>query len=960
MPCHTRPVRRLTEPNMLHTRTIKVWRDIMAQKPRTMLVVFSIFCGVLGVVSLTTMGQLISRQLERDLRPSEMAMLRMLVEAPPGDPIDNAAVLRALQNQDTLTRVEGQAVYTFEWRKPGTDEFHSGALFAYSEPFEEVQLEPVRLLQGRYPINGQDEVAIEQRMADRFGLAIGDVLDVRTARNAVKQMRIVGIVFQPYLYIGAGDGSTSVYATYDDAQQIVGFTGFTSFYARFTNFGAALQGSGQFRNIINAETPYNVVVYVRTDPDSNPFLVSMRQFTQVLAALAIVVLIVACLLVANIINVMIAEQRRQIGTMKTLGATYFDILAIYLGLALAYGLLGTVPGIVAGVPLGQWAARQIAPLANTILVDTTPSWQIIILSLALGLLMPVLAAVIPVLNGMHVSILEAMTDQGIETRYGRGLMPFLVRAVRLPTLIRHVLNNIFRHKARLTLTFGALTAAAGAFMGVVVIVDTLDDVLDYVEDHLGYSIESDLDTIDLVNLRESLLMPEPIMAIEPGVAIKLVLPQMLEPGSEDDRELFEDEPLDITTRDEYLYVAALDPRTDALQNVLIEGAGWEHNPERRGIVLTQEAAQIYDKTLGDTILLKSPNAEEAFEIIGVADLPLEIGLMEWQQLRDFVGEIQVAPTPNAYWEQVQLELEVEDSGFENGSVWAVGIDEQVGQFLVRDFDPAQPGVIISRAVAQAGGWQVGDMIELAPADGGLLETLLSPPSATYPILAIVDITPAQLALVSDAIPPALREVMQGQPAAQLPVIAMDWQALAELVRLDYDALAPATIRFDLLQPAINETRAAARPVFHNQDSFSERVVQIMVGVASVMSFAALLLAVVGGVGLLTIMSVNVLERQREIGVMRSVGATSTEILKQFLLEGLLIGVGAWIAGLPLSYVISRVLITLTPYNDVIVFRYTLVAPVAGLVGMLLVTTLATFYPSIIATRKTVSEILRYK
>lgn len=49
-----------------------------------------------------------------------------------------------------------------------------------------------------------------------------------------------------------------------------------------------------------------------------------------------------------------------------------------------------------------------------------------------------------------------------------------------------------------------------------------------------------------------------------------------------------------------------------------------------------------------------------------------------------------------------------------------------------------------------------------------------------------------------------------------------------------------------------------------------------------------------------------------------------------------------------------------PFSDVISFHYTWLAPVTGLVGMVLVTTLATFYPAILASRKTVSEILRYK
>jgi len=117
---------------------------------------------------------------------------------------------------------------------------------------------------------------------------------------------------------------------------------------------------------------------------------------------------------------------------------------------------------------------------------------------------------------------------------------------------------------------------------------------------------------------------------------------------------------------------------------------------------------------------------------------------------------------------------------------------------------------------------------------------------------------------------------------------------------------------------------------------------------------------VGGIGLLAITSIGVFERQREIGVMRSVGASSLIVLREFLLEGLLIGALAWVIGLPLSYLLSRLLVDTIPFSDAITFRYTLLAPLIGLIGVLFVTGAATLYPSIAAARKTVAEILRYQ
>ena len=63
---------------------------------------------------------------------------------------------------------------------------------------------------------------------------------------------------------------------------------------------------------------------------------------------------------------------------------------------------------------------------------------------------------------------------------------------------------------------------------------------------------------------------------------------------------------------------------------------------------------------------------------------------------------------------------------------------------------------------------------------------------------------------------------------------------------------------------------------------------------------AVVIAVVGGVALSGVLAINVLERRREIGVMRAVGASSFQIFKLFVGEGLLLGWLSWLIALPLS------------------------------------------------------------
>ena len=71
---------------------------------------------------------------------------------------------------------------------------------------------------------------------------------------------------------------------------------------------------------------------------------------------------------------------------------------------------------------------------------------------------------------------------------------------------------------------------------------------------------------------------------------------------------------------------------------------------------------------------------------------------------------------------------------------------------------------------------------------------------------------------------------------------------------------------------------------------------------------AVLLATVGGLGLMGTMSLNVIERTREIGVMRAIGASNRSLYQVIVGEGLTIGlISAAIAALlaaPLGYLLS--------------------------------------------------------
>ena len=78
-------------------------------------------------------------------------------------------------------------------------------------------------------------------------------------------------------------------------------------------------------------------------------------------------------------------------------------------------------------------------------------------------------------------------------------------------------------------------------------------------------------------------------------------------------------------------------------------------------------------------------------------------------------------------------------------------------------------------------------------------------------------------------------------------------------------------------------------------------------VAGFLGIMAKLIIIVGGLGLASTMSLGVLERTREIGVMRAIGAGHRSILGMVQIEGLVMALLSWLAAIPLSIPMSIIL-----------------------------------------------------
>lgn len=125
---------------------------------------------------------------------------------------------------------------------------------------------------------------------------------------------------------------------------------------------------------------------------------------------------------------------------------------------------------------------------------------------------------------------------------------------------------------------------------------------------------------------------------------------------------------------------------------------------------------------------------------------------------------------------------------------------------------------------------------------------------------------------------------------------------------------------------------------------------------------AVIVAIVGGIGLMGSLSISVVERTREIGVMRAIGGRSGTIMSMFVLEGVLQGLASWLIAVPLSFSIGQYLARAmgqAMFDANLDYHYNYSAVVTWLVLIVVISSLASILPARNATRISVRESLAY-
>ncbi len=134
-------------------------------------------------------------------------------------------------------------------------------------------------------------------------------------------------------------------------------------------------------------------------------------------------------------------------------------------------------------------------------------------------------------------------------------------------------------------------------------------------------------------------------------------------------------------------------------------------------------------------------------------------------------------------------------------------------------------------------------------------------------------------------------------------------------------------------------------------------------IVSVLMIMTLLITLVGGLGLAGTMSMNVIERTREIGVMRAVGASNQSVLRVVLVEGLLMALISWLASVVLAVPAGKFLSLIVGteiVNGPLSYVYSVPGAFLWLALVVVIAIAASYVPARNASRLTVRDVLAYE
>jgi putative ABC transport system permease protein len=482
---------------MLSPRWRKVVRDIQVNGGQVALVVAAIAIGVFSVGWFTTSYGILKRELKDNYLATNppSATLHMQDVSP--------EVTEAIKSRPDI--LDAEIMGMRQGRIFVDDEWRTFELYVRQD-YEQTQISQLIPEDGVFP-PPPGEVLVERAAMQVADAEIGDSIRVQIGEDEYA-LTIAGTLHDIGVSPAWQESKVYAYATsetlselgilipFDELRITVAENVDDAEYIREVALDAVawLEAEGYVVNRVEVPPPLE-----------HPSQSQMESLTMLLAAFGSLVFLLTALLVTNVMAAYLAKQVRQIAVMKAIGGRRVQITGLYVSMVLVFCALAAV-ALPLGIMAGRATAGFVAFMLNFNIESNAIPANILGMQVAIGILVPLLAASYPIYRGTHITVREALNDYGLaqnafgDTWFNRQLSR--VRGLGRPLLLS--LRNTFRKQWRLILTFATLAIGGALFMAALNVRASLLNSIDkrYARQHYDIAINfaddypaEDLETI---------------------------------------------------------------------------------------------------------------------------------------------------------------------------------------------------------------------------------------------------------------------------------------------------------------------------------------------------------------------------------------------------------------------------------------------------------------------------------
>ncbi len=596
----------------MRPRWRKVLSDLIDNKARTLLVVLSIAVGVFAIGVIAGAYVIISDDMSISYAANNPANIELRM-----DDFDED-FLNTIRKFDGIKEAEARRVFNIRARPLGETQWTSIDVVTI-EDFEENEVNLLTPVSGK-EVPLKNEILLEQDVLEKMDAAPGDTLEIQLRDNSIKTVYVAGVVQDsstgavdflapPLAYI-----STDTLRLFDQTEL------FNRIYATVET---GQDDDNHISVVLSAlkekieKNDYEVGRTFRSLTHQHPLETTINAVLGILMALGVLIVFLSSSLIANTLNALLNQHLRHIGVMKLIGGRDKIIFKMYLVLLVAFGFLA----LLIAVPAGGQGAYGLAQFIATKMGFSLLGYRIVpialIIQIAVGLLVPLVAGFVPVINGSRVTVQKAISGdlagesseqaEGGANRESRfeaiqfeATRILADRGIRIKRPLLISLRNTFRRRGRLILTLFTLTMGGATFISVFNVRVTLHEYVESVGNYFLADVTLDFDTPYRVNEIEQFAMQDPRVTYVEGWTFSGA--DILS--------------IDGTTADNVSILAP--PAESVLVEPLMVSGRWVQAGDEKKLTISEGIFDLYpDLQAGDYLPLKVNGKEESWEVVGI-------------------------------------------------------------------------------------------------------------------------------------------------------------------------------------------------------------------------------------------------------------------------------------------------------------------------------------------------------